>query len=209
MKQTLKNCAVGFVVSFLGSVPIGYLNVVGYTINNHFGMTQTLLYLLGIVCVEFCIVLLSIVFAEKLNQSKIILKTIEILSVVFMFLLAYSFYTSANSTEINQAIVQKVKTNSAFVLGLILSITNVFQFPFWIMWNLLLSHKKHIVFTSKTSIVSYPIGACIGTFLGMFCIIISLSFAPTYLTKIIIPTAFLIFGIIQFFKLIKKKVTTN
>ena len=47
--QNLKNISVGFLVSFIGSIPLGYLNVVGYNIFNSSGLSATVNYLLGVV----------------------------------------------------------------------------------------------------------------------------------------------------------------
>lgn len=95
--QNLKNIAVGFVVSFLGSIPLGYLNVIGFDIYNSSGINATLMYLLGVVCVEFCVIYITLVFADKLNSKQNLLKFIEGFSVLFMFILAYVFYSSAKS----------------------------------------------------------------------------------------------------------------
>ena len=50
--QNIKNIFVGFLVSFIGSIPLGYLNVVGFDIYAQKGLISTVFYLLGVVIVE-------------------------------------------------------------------------------------------------------------------------------------------------------------
>ncbi len=68
--QNLKNIAVGFLVSFLGSIPLGYLNVVGFQLYQKKGLTETVLYLLGVILIEAVVIYLTLIFANQLAQNK-------------------------------------------------------------------------------------------------------------------------------------------
>ena len=54
--QILKNISVGFLVSFIGSIPLGYLNIVGYEVYKSFGLNETIFYLLGVISIEFFVI---------------------------------------------------------------------------------------------------------------------------------------------------------
>ena len=82
--QLLKNIFVGFLVSFLGSIPLGYLNVVGFEIYQRVGLLSTLYYLGGVILIEFVVILSTLLFAKKLMENKRLLKFIEGFSVFFM-----------------------------------------------------------------------------------------------------------------------------
>ena len=97
--QNLKNIFVGFIVSFIGSIPLGYLNIVGYEVYKSFGLNETIFYLLGVIIIEFIVIYLTLLFANKLNSNKKLIKFIEAFSIIFMFLLAYIFYSSASKNE--------------------------------------------------------------------------------------------------------------
>ncbi len=202
----LKNIFVGFLVSFVGSIPLGYLNVIGFDIYNKQGLQPTLLYLIGIVFVEFFVIYFTLIFANKLAVNLRLAKYIQGFSVVFMFVLAYVFYASATSEKNYVATIQY----SPFVLGIVLSGLNFIQIPFWTSWNLYLLNGNYIE-VSKSRKYFYVFGTVAGTFCGMLALILSLHYFATnvkflaqYLMQIIIPLVFAGLGIFQAIKFYKK-----
>jgi hypothetical protein len=208
--QHLKNILVGFAISFVGSIPLGYLNVVGFDVYNNAGVNSACLYLLGVVFIEFFVILITLLFANKLISNKKLLQFIEAFSVVFMFFLAILFYTNANNTNSSAILSQTTLSLHPLVLGILLSCLNFIQLPFWLSWNLFLLNAKHIEITNEFK-YSYLFGTSIGTFSGMLTLILSLSFVThqtdflnKYLIQIILPLVFFSFGILQGFKFYKK-----
>ena len=200
--QNLKNIAVGFLVSFLGSIPLGYLNVIGFDVYNSDGIRSTIFYLLGVICIEFCVIFLTLIFANTLFKKEKLLKFIEAFSVVFMFILAYVFYSSANSDGTDKAVFSNTFQNF-FVAGIVYSCLNFIQIPFWLSWNLYLLNGKYIEISNSRKYF-YVFGTVAGTFCGMLVLILSLhyfaknvDFLSRYLMQIIIPLVFLGFGIFQ------------
>lgn len=202
----LKNIFVGFLVSFIGSIPLGYLNVVGFQVYEKLGLTPTMLYLSGVIIIEFFVIYFTLIFAKRLAENKRLTKYIEGFSILFMFLLAYVFYSSANaksefSTTFNY---------TPFLLGIVLSCLNFIQIPFWTGWNLWLLNGNYIEISGVRK-YGYLLGTIVGTFCGMLSLIVSLDYFSTnidflskYLMKIIIPTVFLGLGIFQLFKFFRK-----
>jgi hypothetical protein len=210
--QKIKNIFVGFLISFIGSVPLGYLNVVGYEVYKKFGWNETILYLLGVISIEFWVIFLTLLFAKQLMNNQKLLKYIEGFSVLFMFVLAYTFYASASSSTSNQSVLEKYINYSPYVVGIVLSCLNFIQIPFWLAWNLYLLNAKYIE-VSKTNRYFYVFGTLVGTFSGMMVLIVSLNyvtnqtdFLSKYLMKIIIPLVFSVLGIFQGYKFYKKYV---
>jgi hypothetical protein len=204
--QNLKNIFVGFLVSFIGSIPLGYLNVVGFDIYNFSGINATFYYLLGVICIEFLVIFGTLLFADKLNQNKKLLKFIDAFSILFMFVLAYVFYSTGNSEQVNETVF----TNNFFFTGLLLSSLNFIQIPFWLSWNLYLLTQNYIE-VSNSRKYFYVFGTLIGTFFGMLALILSLhyfasnvDFLSKYLMKIIIPLVFVGLGFLQAVKFYKK-----
>lgn len=204
--QNLKNIGVGFLVSFIGSIPLGYLNVVGFDIYSQKGLMPTVWYLLGVICIEFLVIYFTLIFAKKLAANFKLTKYIEGFSVLFMFILAAVFYFGSNSkTE-----YATVFHYSAFVLGLVLSCLNFIQIPFWTGWNLFLLNGNYIEI-SKIGKYFYLSGTIAGTFFGMLTLILSLHYFATnvaflskYLMQIIIPLVFFGLGILQAVKFYRK-----
>lgn len=208
--QKLKNIFVGFLISFIGSIPLGYLNVVGYEVYKKFGIEETIFYLFGVISIEFLVIYFTLLFANQLIANKKLIKFIEAFSIIFMFLLAYIFYSSASKEAENQSVLEKYVDYSPFVVGLILSCLNFIQIPFWTSWNLYLLNGNYIEI-SKSRRYFYVLGTVLGTFCGMLVLILSLDyvtnqtdFLAKYLMKIIIPMVFAGLGIFQAYKFYKK-----
>jgi hypothetical protein len=204
--QNIKNIGVGFIVSFLGSIPLGYLNVIGFQLFQIAGMQPTLLFILGVICVEFIVIFSTLIFAKKLASNIKLTKYIEGFSVLFMFILVVVFYSSSNT-----------KTNftasfhyAPFVFGIVSSCLNFIQIPFWTGWNLFLLNGNYIE-VSKSRKHFYVFGTIAGTFCGMLTLILSLhyfasnvDFLSKYLMKYIIPAIFSGLGIFQGYKFYRK-----
>ncbi len=208
--QKLKNIFVGFLISFIGSIPLGYLNVVGYDVFQQFGLNATVLYLFGVICIEMFVIYFTLIFAKQLMENKKLIQYIEGFSVLFMFLLAYIFYSSATKQATETSVLEKYVEYSPFVVGVILSSLNFIQIPFWTSWNLYLLNGNYIEI-SKSRKYFYVVGTLIGTFSGMLVLILSLNFVTNetdflakYLMKVIIPVVFIGLGLYQAFSFYRK-----
>jgi threonine/homoserine/homoserine lactone efflux protein len=201
--KNLKNMLVGFVVSFVGSIPLGYLNVIGFDIYNQGGLSSVIPYLLGVILVEIFVIYFTLIFAEQLMNNKKLLKYIEGFSVIFMFLLAYIFYASANNTEAQSTVLNEYQNRTPYFVGIFFSALNFVQVPFWVGWNLYLLNGNWIAIDG-TKKYFYVFGTLIGTFFGMLALILSLHFLTSqtdffakYLMRIIIPLVFVGLGVYQ------------
>lgn len=208
--KALKNILVGFIVSFVGSIPLGYLNIVGFEVYSKTGINELFLYLLGVISVEVFVIYFTLIFANKLIQNKKLLKYIEVFSIFFMFLLAYVFYSQSNSSIHNQNALDKYNSYSPYLLGLILSCFNFVQIPFWIGWNLYLINGKYIN-VNKYFKILYVSGTMMGTFSGMVVFVLFLNLISEsssklsqYLMSHIIPLFFIGMGLFQAYKFYKK-----
>lgn len=208
--QNLQNIFVGFLVSFIGSLPLGYLNIVGYEVFQQSGLYTTILYLLGVISIECIVIYLTLIFANQLMNNKKLIRFIEGFSVVFMFLLAFIFYSSATKETAQTSVLEKYIDYSPYVVGVILSCLNFIQIPFWTGWNLYLLNGNYIEISNSRKYF-YVIGTVIGTFAGMLALILSLNyltlqtdFLAKYLMKFIIPIVFVGLGLFQAFSFYKK-----
>lgn len=201
---------MGFLVSFIGSIPLGYLNIVGYDVYKKSGLNDTYLYLSGVITIEFLVILFTLFFANQLMNNKKLIKYIEGFSIIFMFILAYIFYSNSSSGASNHSFLDYYKNYSSYTVGLVLSCLNFIQIPFWLGWNLYLLNAKYID-VSKSNKYFYVLGTLVGTFLGMLALILSLNyvtdqndFLSKYLMKVIIPLVFVGLGFFQGIKFYKK-----
>ncbi|MGQ7945389.1 hypothetical protein [Flavobacterium sp. WC2509] len=208
--KPFKNIAVGFIVSFLGSLPLGYLNIIGVEVFSKLGMHSLLFFLFGVVIVQTVIVYFTVIFANQLVNNKKLMKVIDFLAVLFLLLLAYLFYAYSGQTTQNHNYLQHYIQYSPFLIGVVLCALNFLQIPFWVGWNLYLINANHIVLLGKLKF-HYIVGTFLGTFFGMMLAIVVLdSLSHTtfsfsrYIMPIGIPVFFIVLAVFQASKVYKK-----
>lgn len=208
--KALKNIFVGFLVSFIGSIPLGYLNIVGFEVYSKTGIDSLIFYLLGVISIEIFVIYFTLVFADKLIQNKKLLKYIELFSIFFMFLLAYIFYSQSKAEVRQENVLEKYSDYSPYLIGVVLSCLNFVQIPFWCGWNLYLINGNYITAKSNLKFL-YVIGTLAGTFLGMLAFVLFLNLVAEssnglskYLMSHIIPLFFIGMGLFQAYKFYKK-----
>lgn len=209
MKQS-ENFLVGFLVSFVGSIPLGYLNIVGFQIYQKLGIESLIFFILGIISIEVFVIYFTLIFAKRLSENQKLTKYIEIFEIAFMFLLSIIFYFQANYSNTNQYNLSKYINYSPFIIGIILNCFNFMQLPFWTSWNLYLLNRKFILIENNLKYF-YVIGTLFGIFLGMFALIHSLNLVATnfksvsnMILSVLIPLFFLAMAIFQSYKYLKK-----
>ncbi|MBS7233960.1 hypothetical protein KHA90_23410 [Flavobacterium psychroterrae] len=206
----LKNIAIGFLVSFIGSIPLGYLNLIGLEIYSKSGLHPLIFFLFGVVFVETFVIYFTLLFAKQLMKNKGIMKIIDFFAVVFMFVLAFVFYFNFKQETKANGNLKEYLMYSPFVIGVVLNCFNFLQVPFWTSWNLYLLNGKFITIERKLKYY-YIAGTLIGVFLGMLSLIVILQtvFQKTnsfskYVMPVFIPLFFVVLGIVQVFKVYKK-----
>ena len=207
---TLKNSIVGFLVSFIGSIPLGYLNIIGFEISAKLGMKSLVFYLLGVISVEIVVIYFTLLFAKKLVANQKLMKAIDVFGILFLLLLAYSFYSHANQTIESKANLEVYLKYSPFLAGFFLNCLNFLQLPFWTGWNLYLMNGNYISIEKKGKYY-YIFGTVLGTFSGMLTLILVLQTLSEntagfskYIMPIVIPFFFVVLAFLQIFKVYKK-----
>lgn len=208
--KRLKNVSIGFLVSFIGSIPLGYLNVVGLEIYSKSGLFNLVFFLFGVIFVESFVIYFTLLFARELIDNKKLMKLIDFFAIGFMFVLAFLFYYGFNQATKSTDNLKGYLVYSPFVIGMILNCFNFLQLPFWTSWNLYLLNGKHIVVEKKLKYY-YIAGTLIGIFLGMLSLIVVLQTIfeksnplSRYVMPVFIPIFFMVLGSIQVFKVYKK-----
>lgn len=208
--KALKNIFFGFIVSFLGSLPLGYLNIIGVEVFSKLGINSLVLYLFGVILVEAIVIYFTVIFANQLAKNKKILKFIDFFAVFFFLLLAYLFYANSNQTTEEHNYLDDYVHYSPFLIGMVLCGLNFLQIPFWMGWNLYLMNAKSISLIKKLKFY-YILGTLVGTFFGMLTAIflldsfsqITFSFSM-YIIPIVIPLFFIALAVFQAYKVFKK-----
>ncbi|MEI9810660.1 MAG: LysE family transporter [Bacteroidota bacterium] len=201
-------------VSFLGSLPLGTLNIAAMQISISDGISAAVLFSVGSLLAEIIYVRLSLVAMDWIRKQEKLFRILEwVTLVIVLALAASSFYAALHPAESKNAILS-YSTLPHIVLGFVMSAVNPVQIPFWFGWSTVLFTKK-ILLPRKDHYNAYIIGIGLGTFAGN-CVFIfgGLLIASKinnnqHILSWVIGGIFTITAIIQIWKMFKKKNTAH
>lgn len=171
MYKNLKVCIAGLLISFVGALPLGSLNITAFDISASQGFEQALLFAFAAIFVELIYVRLTLWGSQKIVLEGKRLYIVLALAVALLLYLAISSLLNAYSgPQVNATTGVLPKITSPILLGLLLSAFNPLQVPFWLTWNKVLESKEML--EHKTvSFISYMFGIGSGTLMGMLVFI--------------------------------------
>jgi threonine/homoserine/homoserine lactone efflux protein len=209
MPPLLKIFFTGMLVSFLGSLPLGTLNIAAMQISVSDGVTAAMLFSLGSLLVEIVYVRISLVAMDWIRKQERIFKILEYVTLVIVVALAVSSFYAAMHTGVKKNIVLS-SSLPKFILGVAMCAVNPVQIPFWFGWSTVLFTKK-VLLPRSDHYNSYIIGIGLGTFIGN-CVFIfgGLLIANKIsnnqnILNWVIGGIFAITAIIQLWRILKKK----
>lgn len=208
--KTIQNIAVGFIVSFLGSLPLGFLNIFGLEVYSKLGLKSLVFYILGVIVIEAFVAYYTLIFAHQLVQNKKLMKRIEVFGVFFLLLVAFVFYQKSSNTVHGEGYLDDYLQWPIFGVGVFLSCLNFLQIPFWLAWNLYFLNGNYISIYKRLKFY-YVGGTMVGVFCGMLFIIYFLdkihkqiTFLTDYMIPVVIPIFFVFMAGFQGYKVFKK-----
>lgn len=154
----------GMLVSFLGSLPLGTLNIAVMQISITEGITAAFLFSAGSLLVEIVYVRLSLVAMDWVRKQEKLFRILEWITLAIVLALAIASFYSA----LHPSVEKNVILNSnlpRFLLGLVMSAVNPVQIPFWFGWSTVLFTKK-ILLPRNDHYNTYIAGIGLGTFIG-------------------------------------------
>jgi threonine/homoserine/homoserine lactone efflux protein len=209
MHPLLKIFLTGLMVSFLGSLPLGTLNIAAMQISVSDGVAAAMLFSAGSLLVEIIYVRISLVAMDWIRKQEKILKALEWVTVVIVLALAISSFYAALHPSIKKNVVLSSPLPK-FILGVVMCAVNPVQIPFWFGWSTVLFTKK-VLLPRPDHYNSYIVGIGLGTFAGN-CIFIfgGLLIANKinnnqHIMNWVIGGIFLLTAIIQLWRIFKKK----
>lgn len=196
-------------ISFLGSLPLGTLNIASMQISISDGAWAAMLFSLGSLIAEMIYVRLSLVAMDWVRKNEFFFKILEWVTLVIVLALAISSFHAAMSPSENESVFLSSDLPK-IVLGFAMSAVSPAQIPFWFGWSTVLLAKKILRPISK-HYNFYIIGIGLGTLIGNCVFIFGGRLVATKLQNshqainIVIGCIFLITAVIQIWKMVKKK----
>jgi threonine/homoserine/homoserine lactone efflux protein len=161
MNRVIKLFLVTLLVSFLGSLPLGTLNVSITKLTLYKGSSSALLFGTGAIFVELFLVRLAIHGIERLEKAKRYVSFFHwIASFVLLFFSAVSIIAALQMKKFGTSL--SFVNKNPFAAGLLLSALNPLHLPFWLSWTAAFK-SKGIMSSSHREYNVYVIAIGLGT----------------------------------------------
>lgn len=200
----------GLLISFLGSLPLGTLNIAAMQIGIQESLKHAMYFSFGSLLVEMIYVRISLVGIDWVRKQEKLMKAMEWITLAIILALAAGSFIAALKEDEGAKNVMLQNNMHRFLLGMLMCAINPVQIPFWFGWSTVLFSKK-ILEPRKDHYNIYIIGIGIGTLLGN-CVFIfggkwvvqRINNSQQYLNWFI-GGVFLITAIIQLIKMLRHK----
>lgn len=205
-RKVAKVFLAGLLISFIGSLPLGTLNVAIFQLSIVAGVKSALWFAMGCVVVEIIYVRLSLIAMQWIAKHQKVLKWMSIISFLLTLTLAIFSFLAAGNGNLNVERMDFTKKINPFLYGLSLSAINPAQFPFWFGFSAILLSKK-ILLPLKIYYNWYISGIAIGSVMASCLFIFGGQYAFNKLgtnqkvLSLIIGTCFLIAALFQLWRL--------
>jgi len=154
----------GMMVSFLGSLPLGTLNVAAMQISVQESITNAMYFSLGSLLTEMVYVRISLVGINWIRKQKVLFKWLEWITLAIVIALATgSFIAATHHHEAKNVFLNN--NMHRFLLGLAMSAVSPMQIPFWFGWSTVL-FTKGILQPKNSNYNLYIVGIGLGTLMG-------------------------------------------
>jgi threonine/homoserine/homoserine lactone efflux protein len=164
MQKLIRIFITGLFISFLGSLPLGTLNIAAMQLSISDGVRQALLFSLGSLLAEVIYVRLSLLAMDWVRKQQKIFRILEWVTLAIVVALAFSSFYAAAHPQVHKNVILS-STLPRFILGFTMSALNPVQIPFWFGWSTVLFTKK--VLLPKSSHYNFYItGIGLGTLFG-------------------------------------------
>ncbi len=156
----------GMMVSFLGSLPLGTLNVLAMKISVEEGIKYAIYFSCGSLLTEMIYVRISLVGINWIRKQKKLFQWLEWITFFIVVALAVgSFLTAMKHHHSGQPVESNLPDMHRFLLGISLSAISPMQIPFWFGWSTVLFTKK-ILKPDNAHYNLYILGIGLGTLMG-------------------------------------------
>ena len=156
----------GMMISFLGSLPLGTLNILAMKISVEEDIKNAIYFSCGSLLTEMIYVRISLVGIDWIRKQKKIFKWLEWITFFIVVALAVgSFMTALKNHPSGQSVENNLPDIHRFLLGIFLSAISPMQIPFWFAWSTILFTRK-ILQPNNANYNLYIVGIGLGTLLG-------------------------------------------
>jgi len=207
--KLLRIFCMGLFISFLGTLPLGTLNIAAMQLSINDGVRPAIYFSIGALTVEIVYVRISLAGIDWIRRQKKIFLLLEWCTLLVLVALAIASFLAAAKTAVNRNVILSNGT-PRFFLGMAMSAVNPLQIPFWFGWSTLLFSRK-LLEPRHDHYNAYVIGIGTGTLVGDIVFIIGGRFlvggigGNLHLINGLIGGIFGLTALLQLWKMVRKK----
>jgi threonine/homoserine/homoserine lactone efflux protein len=166
MIEIIKVFFVGSLISFLGQLPLGNMNLTATQLGVQENFRSAWKYGLGIVIVELIYLRLALTGMDWVVEHKVLFTIMGWITViVFVGLGVLAFVMARKQTRAKKGLLLNNKMNR-FLLGVVVSGLNPAQIPFWFLWSTQLLNSK-LLLPTTAQFNLFTAGAGLGSLAGL------------------------------------------
>lgn len=149
---------IGFLFSFVGSIPPGTLNIMVLQLGMENKVKIALRFALAVAIIEYPYAWIAVEFEHMITSSPVVLDNFQLLGASVMTTLgAFSLWSARKPSSFSVKLQE-----SGFRRGLVLSILNPQAIPFWIGVTAYLKMQGWINLSTNWRLHSYVLGTSVG-----------------------------------------------
>ena len=157
---------IGFLVSFLGQLPLGNMSFTSTQICIQEGFAKAWQFAIGVAIVEMIYLRFALTGMDWVVSHRIWFIALGWLTVVMFFVLGILAFVTARKQEGEKKALVLNNKMHRFVLGLMMSALNPLQIPFWFLWTSTFIQAKMLP-VETIAFNEFTIGAGTGTIAGL------------------------------------------
>lgn len=157
---------IGFIVSFLGQLPLGNMSFTSTQICIQEGAKKAWQFAIGVAIVEMIYLRFALTGMDWVVKHRTWFLALGWLTVVMFFVLGILAFRSANSQKGEKKALLLDNKLNRFILGLMMSALNPVQIPFWFLWTSTFIQTK-VLPVEMVAFDLFTIGAGAGTLTGL------------------------------------------
>ncbi len=199
----------GFLVSFLGQLPLGNMSFTATQVGLQEGFKKAWQFAIGAAIVEMIYLRFALTGMDWVVQHRTVFLALGWLTVVlFLVLGVWAFITATKQHTEKKALVLNNKLNR-FLLGLMMSALNPVQIPFWFLWSSTFIQSK-LLAINTFDFNLFTIGAGTGTLTGLAVYIhggnwlVNKLNASNKSLNMVMGIIFLLTAMLQFYRIVFK-----
>jgi threonine/homoserine/homoserine lactone efflux protein len=192
---------IGFIFSFLGSIPPGTLNLMVLQMGLEHRIKAALRFALAVAIIEYPYTWIAVEFEQLITSSPVVLQNLKLWGAIIM-----TTFGIVSLWSVRKPSALSVKfQQSGFRRGIVLSLLNPQAIPFWIALTAYLKYQGWIDLSTSWRLHSYVLGTSLGVLALLSLLIfaadrVASSFKNNRLLRMIPGLVLLVLGIFGFIR---------